>query len=88
VPERKTKVIPQGGAQQVDGMEVPVEESTERWSEFKLEDGSVLRVKITVVSAVRLTGQYDPQGNPMYVLNMTPVIAITDVPDRLRRKVQ
>jgi hypothetical protein len=88
VAERKTRVPIQGTNQMVEGFDVPVEESNERWSEFKLEDGTVLKVKMTVVSAVRVEGQFDPQGNPTYVMNMTPVIAVVDVPERLRKKVQ
>jgi hypothetical protein len=86
--ERRTKVPIQGTSQLVDGFEVPVEESTERWSEFRLEDGTIFKIKTTVVSAVRVEGQFDTQGNPTYVMNMTPVMAIVEVPDRLRKKVQ
>jgi hypothetical protein len=88
VAERKTKVQLQGTDQMVDGTEVPVEESTERWSEFKLEDGTIFRIKLAVISAVRMEGQFDPNGNPMYVMNLTPVIALISSPDQLRKKVQ
>jgi hypothetical protein len=88
VAERKTKVPIQGTNETVDGVEVPVEESNERWSEFKLEDGTVLKIKMTVISAVRVEGQFDQAGNPIYVLNMTPVMAVVDVPERLRKKAQ
>jgi hypothetical protein len=85
--ERNTKVtLPTGEI--VDGFEVPVEESIERWSEVKLEDGTVIRLKVSMISAVRVPGQYDHIGNPMYVMNMTPTIAIFSVPDNLRKKVQ
>lgn len=47
--ERKTKAkLPTG--QTVDAFEVPVEELTERWSDYKLEDGSALRMKMNVLS--------------------------------------
>ncbi len=72
----------------VRGLEVPVEESNERWSEIKLEDGTVIRVKLNVISAVRVPGQFDQAGIPMYVMNMTPTIAILSVPENLRKKVQ
>jgi hypothetical protein len=88
VAERRTKVPLQGTDQIVEGFDVPVEESNERWSEFKLEDGTVLKAKVTVVSAVRLDGQFDPQGNPLYVMNLSPVMAIVEAPERLRKKVQ
>jgi hypothetical protein len=72
----------------VEGVEVPVEESTEKWSEYRLEDGTVLRAKLTIISAVRVEGQYDPQGNPVYTLNMTPTMAIIESPQHLKQKVQ
>ena len=85
--ERKTKVtLPTG--ETAEGFEVPVENSNERWSEIKLEDGTVIRVKMSVITAVRVPGQYDLAGNPMYVMNMTPTIAIVSVPENLRKKVQ
>lgn len=68
----------------VDGVEVGVDESTERWSDVKLTDGTVLRVKLSIISAVR-TEVFDPQGNPTYSLNMAPVMAVVDVPSRWKR---
>ena len=70
------------------GIEVQVRESNERWSEVTLEDGTVMRIKLSVVSAVRVDGQYDHQGNPMYTINMVPTMAIVTVPDGLRKKIQ
>lgn len=37
-----------------EGFEVPVEETTERWSDVTLEDGTHLRLKTTVLSATRI----------------------------------
>jgi hypothetical protein len=86
VAERKVKAtLPSG--QVVDAFEVPVEESTERWSELNLEDGTTMRVKMTVINVNRVPGMWDPQGNPFYLVNMTPVMAIIETPDRLRKKV-
>jgi hypothetical protein len=81
-----TVPLPTGGT--AEGVEVQVEESSERWSEFTLQDGTVIRVKATVTSAVRVEGQYDALGNPMYLTNITPVLSIVNVPDSLRKKVQ
>jgi hypothetical protein len=88
VAECKTKVALMPGGPMVDGTEVQVEESTEKWSEFHLADGTLLRAKLRIVSAVRVDGQYDPQGNPMYAINMTPTMAIIEAPEHLRKKVQ
>jgi hypothetical protein len=85
--ERPTKATLPGG-KVVDAVEVPVEESLERWSELKLEDGSILRVKMTVLSVSRVIGEWDPQGNPFYMVNMSPIIAVVEAPEHLRKKVQ
>lgn len=86
VAERTAKVkLPTG--QEVDAFEVPVDESSERWSEFKLEDGTIFRVKMSVLTVHRVPHMWDPQGNPFYMMNLAPVIAIIESPERLRKKV-
>ena len=83
--ERKVKVpMPPTGAL-VDGFEVPVAESTERWTEATLEDGSVLRIKASVLSAIRVPGQFDPEGNPMYALKTNVAMVVVTAPDNLKR---
>lgn len=84
--ERKVKTPFGEAGKLADGAEVTVDESTERWSEYKLSDGSIIRGKLTVVSAVRIDGQFDPQGNPMYAINMTPTMSIIESPAHLRKK--
>jgi hypothetical protein len=83
--EKKVKMaLPSG--QIVDGVEVPVEETVERWSDIKLQDGTSLRIKMTVVSAVRADNDYDPLGQPFYSINMTPVIAVAEIPEHLKKQ--
>lgn len=70
----------------IDGNEVPISESTERWSEMILEDGTILRVKAMVLGAIRIDGQWDPEGNPLYALRGgPPTVSMVSVPDRLKR---
>jgi hypothetical protein len=84
--ERRIKIpYPLPNSPVKDGTEVNVRESTERWTEVTLEDGTVLRIKLTVVSAVRIDGEYDPEGNPAYSLRMNPVVATASAPDKLKR---
>lgn len=81
--ERKAKIpTPQGLA---DAFEVPITESTERWSELKLEDGSVIRVKLVVGAVMRLEGKYDAEGNPQYALRSSPAMTLISVPDHLKK---
>ena len=83
--ERKVK-IPIPGKGMVDGSEVQLLESVERWTELKLEDGTVLRVKPIVTSVVRIDGQYDLQGNPMYAIQGGHAMVVGSAPDHLRQQ--
>ena len=84
MPERKFKFdVPGHGL--VDAVEVPVSESTERWSEIKLDDGTILRLKPVVLAAMRLEGQYDPEGNPMYSLKVNQIMTVGSAPEHLRK---
>lgn len=78
-----TVPLPEGGT--VAGIDVPVSESTERWSEFKLDDGSVLKVKMTLMSAVRVDGRYDQEGNPFYVVKGQPIVTVVSAPSALKK---
>jgi hypothetical protein len=73
------------GLGMVEGTEVTLIESIERWTELKLDDGSVLRIKPVVISILRIDGRYDPQGNPMYVLQAGQTMALASVPEHLRK---
>lgn len=74
---RKVSVpAPEDPSKTVDGYDIPVAESIERWSEVKLEDGMTLRAKISIVGAIKLTDRVDAQGNPVYLLNAAPIITM------------
>lgn len=70
----------------LDGVEVSIDESTERWSEIKLSDGSLIRAKIGLVGATRVAGEYDQDGNPAYVFKMAPTVVVGESPSALRKK--
>lgn len=81
--DRKVKVnVPGMGL--VEGTPVPILESTERWTEIRLEDGTTLRVKPVVMAVTRLDGRYDPDGNPMYALQAGQAMT-ANAPDHLRK---
>jgi hypothetical protein len=84
--ERKIKVAyPLPDSNPVDATEVQVKESTERWSDVVLEDGSILRIRPSVLGAVRVDGQYDQDGNPAYSVKAQLQIIVTSSPERLRK---
>lgn len=68
-----------------EATEVPIKESTERWTEIHLEDGAVLRIKPVVLSAIRVENQYDQEGNPIYQLKVNQLMTVASIPDHLRK---
>jgi len=86
VAEKRTKVVVQGfGSTPLDGSEVPIIESTERWSDVQLEDGSVLRVKPTIFKVTRIDGKWDNDGNPLYAINTNVTMTVASSPEALRK---
>ncbi len=84
MPERKVKVnVP--GMGMLDGTDVHIIESLDRWTEVKLDDGTTLRLKPVVMSVVRVDGRYDAQGNPMYAIQAGQAMT-ADSPEHLRFK--
>ena len=81
--ERKKKIRKPDGTEVV-GSEIPVQQSTEPWSEYLLEDGSVIRIKQVLTQAVRLDNEYDKDGNPVYVVQGTSIVVVS-ASEKLRR---
>jgi hypothetical protein len=69
-----------------EGTEIAVRESKEPWTELTLDDGTILRVKSVVASVVRVDGQYDQEGNPVYLIKAAQATSVVKVPDALRKK--
>ena len=81
----RTKVqIPTG--ENVSGTLVSIDESVERYSEIKLSDGSVLRVKVNVVEVIRLDDRHDDNGNPVYAIKSSNHILVSSAPSELKRE--
>ena len=70
-----------------DAVDIGINESSEKWSEFTLEDGTILRAKIVLLGAGRIDGEWDQEGNPVYVIKSHQVVTIVESPAELRRKV-
>ena len=85
--ERKRKVQLVPGGPTLDAVDVSVDETSEKWSEYKLSDGTTLRLKQVLMEISRVDEQFDQEGNPMYVIKAQPVMAVVDVPDKLKRRV-
>lgn len=58
----------------------------EDWNIYKLKDGTTLKVKLVLINVLRAKNQYDPIGNPMYMVSATNVVRVVDVPRELKRR--
>ena len=56
--------------------EIEILEAKERWSEYRLADGTTLRLRPVMIAVFRADGQYTPDGDPVYDMKST---LITDV---------
>lgn len=83
--ETRVKIpFPTPTSPQKDGINVGISESTERWTEVTLVDGTQLRLKASVVGAVRIEGEYDPVGNPAYAFQVQNIVTVVSTDDALK----
>ena len=83
MPERKTKAqVPGGGT--ADAVDVAITESTERWTEIHLDDGTVIRIKPVILAVQRIEGHYDQEGNPLYQVKANQIMT-ADSPDHMKK---
>lgn len=71
---------------QYETSDVEVLESTERWSEYKLSDGSTVRVKQVLTQISRIEGERDPTGNPVYMIAAQPVVSVSVSDESLKKR--
>ena len=79
---RKVKINFAG--QEVEASAIEVTQSSEQWNEYLLDDGTILKAKLVATNIYRVEGQYDGEGNPVYVIQSTNVVS-GNAPQHLRR---
>ena len=67
--------------------EIEMLEAKERWSEYRLADGTTLRLKPVMIAIFRADGQYTPDGEPVYNMKST-LVADVRAPSALMRPIQ
>lgn len=76
--------IPGPNGELMDALEVGFRTSGEYWSEYLLDDGTVIRLKPVVLSVMRLEGQYDNEGQPGYAVKTNNVVVISAPEDLMQ----
>ncbi len=85
--ERKKTIQTQDG-ETLNGSLVDIIESTERFSEVRLYDGTTLRTKLAVTEVTRLDGQWDNEGNPVYAVKSQNIVVVAEASETFKKKVQ
>ena len=78
MPEDKMKI--NFGGREVEASPVDVNQANEKWNEYLLEDGTVLKMKLVLKKVMKVDGEFDSEGNPVYVMQSTNVTSVTSPP--------
>ena len=62
--------------QNVDGDDVTFTVVKEDWNTYQLHDGTEIRVRLIVHQVVKIPGEVDEQGNPVYVVRSNNVLVV------------
>jgi hypothetical protein len=68
------------GAEMVPAEEMDYEPLRETWNEYRVADGSLLRLKVVVSKILRLDKRNE-QGEPIYLINSSNVVSATVPPE-------
>ena len=81
-----TKIIrvPTPDGKVIEGEEVEFKPQSEPWCVLQLEDGYTIRMKLVITQVIR-TNQKDADGNAVYVVRSSNVIAVSP-PETYKRK--
>lgn len=61
--------------------------AAEPWTVITAVDGSEIKLRVVVKEVLRLVGEYDGQGDPVYVVNSATVYSVLSA-EHLRRDAQ
>ena len=78
------KIVSPISQREVDAVNVDFEPKSEPWATYELSDGSVVKVRSTVTGVVRLEGEHDGAGNPLYNISSQVQIRVVSAPKDLR----
>ena len=67
--------MPNGQFVQKHGQIIDIKDEEEKWSTYKLENGSTLKVK-QVITKVIMLDEKDSSGKPIYQIEASPIITV------------
>jgi len=69
---------------EVEAVDVDFKVIREDWNEYQLSDGTELRMRLVVSNVFLLPEEYDPEGNPVYVVKSGNILVVRS-PDHLKK---
>ncbi|MBM3249298.1 MAG: hypothetical protein FJZ09_00420 [Candidatus Omnitrophica bacterium] len=73
------------GGEEVDATPIEVNQASEYWNQYLLDDGSVIKMKLVATKVLRVDNKYDAEGNPVYFVQSQNVMSVNS-PDNLKKK--
>src|SRR2546428_13300537 len=77
------KIISPVTQRQVEAEQIDFEAKAEPWSTYELTDGTTLKVRVNLTGVLRIEGEDDQSGNPIYVVSSQTVI-LANAPKKIR----
>ena len=75
--------IPYKG-REVEAEDVSFSVVNEDWNRYQLHDGTEIRMRLIVRDVVKIPGEFDNEGNPVYIVKSGNVVVVK-APTNLRR---
>ncbi len=71
------------GQEMIDGEEVEFEPLVERWNEYRLSDGTLLKMKMAITKIFRLD-KYNDVGEPIYLVSSNTLLSASVLPELMK----
>ena len=75
------------GDRSIEAEDMEFKQAREDWNEYQVEDGYSVRIKL-VVSSILKTGERDPQGHPVYIVQSTNIVKVLPPETYSKKEVQ
>jgi hypothetical protein len=85
MPPIRRKIRPNPELPEKEAELVEIRQADEHWSTYILADGTALRAKQVATEVWRVVDEWDPEGNPLYLMKSQGIMTVT-APEQLRRK--
>ena len=72
--------------EEVQATPVDINQASEYWNQYLLDDGSVMKIKLVTTKIMRVDDKYDNEGNPLYFVQSTNVVSVNS-PEELKKKI-